>query len=398
MQSRPPALVFDLCRAVAKAGGRALLVGGSVRDGLLGLAPTDWDVEAHGIGLEALRGALRPWVEHAPVGRSFPVFKVQAGGVALDVALPRGPTPGTTDPHAGFARAAERRDFTVNAMGCDPLTAELLDPHGGLDDLRRRVLRRVHPRALADDPVRALRAVQLGARLGFVLHPDVEAGCRVTSLEGVAPERSRGELERILLRAPAPGAALAQARELGLLDQVAPGLGPVAWEPLDRLAVQRPWLPHEGARLAVGWALVVYGSPDRSVPLDALGVAGHQGYPVRRTVAALLDALPAASPTDTELRTAAELASLDLVLRAAWCLGRLDLEAALTRAAVLGVLTGPLPTLLTGEALVALGLRPGPAVGEVLREVRRAQLQGDVGTLEEARSLAVRLADGYRES
>src|SRR5471030_3515661 len=165
--------VLDAVRRV----GRPRLVGGCVRDWLLGLEPKDFDIEVPGVDFETLHRALAPFGATDVVGRSFGVIKVRsrASGDEYDFSLPRRESK-TGAGHRGFAvqpdpslsdaDAAARRDFTVNAIACDPFTGELIDPFNGQRDLANRVLRHTGP-SFGEDPLWVLRAFQLAARLDF---------------------------------------------------------------------------------------------------------------------------------------------------------------------------------------------------------------------------------------
>src|ERR1035438_915575 len=149
-----PGGVEIILRSVRRSR-RPRLVGGGVRDWLLGLAPKDFDVEVAGIDFEGLRRALSPFGASDVVGRSFGVIKVRgASGTVYDFSLPRRESK-TGAGHRGFAvepdptlsdvQAAGRRDFTVNAIAVDPFTGALADPFTGRADLRARVLRPTSP-------------------------------------------------------------------------------------------------------------------------------------------------------------------------------------------------------------------------------------------------------------
>ena len=169
-------LAEDIARAVRDAGGRALIVGGWVRDLLRGHPSQDIDIEVFGVPQERLAALLAPLGRVEPVGQSFPVYKVvrpDSGGDAIDVALPRRESKSGRghkgfavhgDPFMSFDDAARRRDFTVNAIGYDPLTGTFEDPAGGRADIERRVLRVVDPSTFGDDSLRVLRAIQFAAR------------------------------------------------------------------------------------------------------------------------------------------------------------------------------------------------------------------------------------------
>jgi len=184
-----------------RRAGRPRLVGGCVRDWLLGIVPKDFDVEVAGTDFEGLKRALGPFGATDVVGRSFGVVKVRgAGGSEYDFSLPRRESKTGAghrgfavepDPGLGDAEAAARRDFTVNAIAVDPFTGAVIDPFGGQADLRSRVLRHTGP-AFSEDPLRVLRAFQLASRFDLTLAPGTAALCRE-----IAPAYSELPLERI---------------------------------------------------------------------------------------------------------------------------------------------------------------------------------------------------------
>ncbi|MCX6936605.1 MAG: HD domain-containing protein [Verrucomicrobia bacterium] len=158
--------------------GRPRIVGGAVRDWLLGLPAKDLDLEVGGASFGDLHRVLAPLGATDVVGRSFGVIKLRlASGVEYDISLPRRESK-TGAGHRGFAvepdatlsdaEAAARRDFTVNAIAWDPVTRVLIDPHGGEADLRAGRLRHTSA-AFAEDPLRVLRGMQLAGRFGFTL-------------------------------------------------------------------------------------------------------------------------------------------------------------------------------------------------------------------------------------
>jgi tRNA nucleotidyltransferase (CCA-adding enzyme) len=215
-----PALPDDL-RAMLEAVrrvGRPRLVGGGVRDWLLGLPTGDWDIEVAGVDFEGLRRALSAFGPTDVVGRSFGVVKVRAGGAEHDFSLPRRESKAGAghrgfavepDPNLGDREAAARRDFTVNAIAIDPFTGARMDPFGGEADLRARVLRHTGP-AFTDDPLRVLRAFQLAARLDFTLDPGTADLCRsmAPSFAELPVERVWGEWEKWAVKPARPSRGL----------------------------------------------------------------------------------------------------------------------------------------------------------------------------------------------
>jgi tRNA nucleotidyltransferase (CCA-adding enzyme) len=227
-----------VARHVAARGGRALAVGGFVRDQLLGHPSKDLDLEVFGIPQHDLPGILAELGRVEPVGQAFPVFKLGA----IDVALPRRESK-TGRGHKGFAvegdpsmsleDAARRRDFTINAIAWDPLTGEYLDPCGGRADLDHRILRVVDPLRFGDDSLRVLRALQFAARFEATLEPASARLCRTIALDDLPAERIWGEMEKLLLVAERPSLGFALARDLGVIEQLFPEMVPLYACPQD---------------------------------------------------------------------------------------------------------------------------------------------------------------------
>jgi len=271
-----PADLRAMLNAVRRIG-RPRLVGGGVRDWLLGLEAKDFDVEVAGADFELLHRALEPFGATDVVGRSFGVIKVRnrASGAEYDFSLPRRESK-TGAGHRGFAvapdptlsdaDAAARRDFTINAIAWDPFTGEIVDPHGGRRDLAARVLRHTSA-AFAEDPLRVLRAFQLAARFDLTLAPETTALCRsiADTFAELPVERVWHEWEKWATKAAKPSRGLAVLEETGWLrhfPEVAALRGTPqdpAWHPegdvfthtqhcLDALAALDDWKTSEAAR------------------------------------------------------------------------------------------------------------------------------------------------------
>ena len=209
--------------------GRPRLVGGGVRDWLLGIPAKDFDIEVGGVDFESLHRVLAPFGSTDVVGRSFGVLKVRsrASGDEFDFSLPRRESK-TGAGHRGFAvepdpalsdaDAASRRDFTVNAIALDPFTGTLIDPYNGQRDLKAKVLRHTSA-AFVEDPLRVLRAFQLAARFDFSLAPETAALSR--SIAGTYPElaveRIWGEWEKWATKSVRPSRGLTVLAESGWL-------------------------------------------------------------------------------------------------------------------------------------------------------------------------------------
>src|SRR3989440_526679 len=222
--------ILELAEAARAAGGRALLVGGCVRDELMGRQPKDWDVEIYGIDPARLRKMVDRFGPVDVVGEAFTVYKI---GAHLDISLPRRERKTGRghrafivegDPTMSLEDATSRRDFTINAMLKDPLTGEVIDPFRGREDLRAQILRAVSPQTFAEDSLRVLRAAQFAARFEFRVEPATVALCRTIDMSDLPAERIWGEMEKLLLRAARPSIGLGWLHALGVLDQLFPEL------------------------------------------------------------------------------------------------------------------------------------------------------------------------------
>jgi tRNA nucleotidyltransferase (CCA-adding enzyme) len=447
--SDPLERAHDITRAVADAGGRALIVGGWVRDRLLGRDSKDIDIEVYGIPAAPLRQLLERFGRVETVGESFQVYKV----ADIDVSLPRRESKAgrghrgfeiTGDPGMSVRDAARRRDFTINAIAWDPLTGEYVDPWGGRADLERRLLRVVDAETFADDSLRVLRAIQFVARFELTLDDATRDICRSIPLDDLPAERIWGEIEKLLL-APRPSIGLALAMELAVVTKLFPELQALAgcpqepeWHPegdvwvhtlqvvdqarrriddLDRsrqIAVMLGAVCHDFGKPAT--TAVIDGrirSMDHEEQgvgptiafLDRLNVHSIDGYDVRKQVIGFVaQHLKPGSwfkvrdeVGDGAFRRLAHKVDLELLARVAKadCLGRepgrFDCSAMdwfLDRARALGVEHRPPPPILMGRHLLELGLRPGPQVGEILKAVYEQQMDNKVTTLEQAIAVA----------
>ena len=436
---------LKIARAVRDAGGRALIVGGWVRDRWLGRASKDVDLEVHGVPAPRLRALLERIDRVNAVGEAFTVFKVGP----IDVALPRRESKAgrghrgfevTGDPDLPIDEAARRRDFTINAIAWDPLTEEYVDPYGGQGDLQHKVLRAVEPRTFGDDSLRVLRAIQFAARFELTVDEVTKALCRRIVVDDLPAERIWGELEKLLLQAARPSIGFRLALELGVVQQLFPELAALVdcpqepeWHPegdvwvhtllvIDRARdviddLERP----QQIAVMLGAVCHDFGKPATTARrngrirsfnheeegvapahafLDRLHVHSVDGYDVRRQVVGLVahHLKPGMwhkvrdEVGDGAFRRLARKVDLELLARLAKadCLGRpgpFDCSAMdwfLSRARSLGVEHAPPAPLLQGRHLLALGLRPGPHIGQILSEAYERQLDGAIATVEDA--------------
>ncbi|MEE2751825.1 MAG: hypothetical protein VX519_10375 [Myxococcota bacterium] len=388
-----PQMVIELARLVRENNGRAYLVGGCVRDGLLDRTPKDLDVEVHGLEEARLVQVLRTLGTVKEVGKAFGVYKLVGVDMEIDVSLPRRDSrTADRDPFLGEKAATLRRDLTINSLLLDPLTEELLDYFGGREDLRDGVLREVDSSRFGDDPLRALRAVRLGATLGFQLADSLRHHCKSMDLSSLPGERVWVEIDRMLMEPERPGDALYELHALGLVPSILPGLEGAGRqsvrEHLNQAARLGVHLSDDASRrvLLVSVLLSPLKETAATRVLDRLCLHRWDGHPLRRPVLSVISELQRPLPvTDTALRKASERVGLEVFLRVWEALrpaeGGWD---ALMRAQEIGVAAGSLPELVRGEDLLALGFEPGPQVGAALKLVREAQLEGRLSSREDA--------------
>jgi tRNA nucleotidyltransferase (CCA-adding enzyme) len=223
-----PEKITRLAQTIKEQGGRAMLVGGCVRDFLMGVKPTDWDLEIYGIDPEKLRKILDSFGKVDAVGEAFTVYKI---GHDLDVALPRREKKVGRghkgfviegDKDMSFAEAAKRRDFTINAILQDALTGEIVDIYGGREDIKNRILRVVSKETFAEDSLRVLRAAQFAARFEFEIDAETVELCRQIDLTDLPKERIWGEFEKLILKARKPSIGLQWLYYLDVAEKLFP--------------------------------------------------------------------------------------------------------------------------------------------------------------------------------
>ena len=220
-----PEILQTSVRALREAGYRAVVVGGAVRDALLGIPPKDFDIEVYGVAYDNLAGLLAHLGRVDLVGKSFGVVKLAVNGASYDFSVPRRDSKiglhhrdfrATFDESITPREAASRRDFTINAMAWDPSNDEVLDFFGGRQDLEKRVLRATSE-AFAEDPLRVLRGMQFACRFDLKLDAGTADLCRsIADQYGtVAGERVAEEFMKWAVKSSRPGRIFEYLRESG---------------------------------------------------------------------------------------------------------------------------------------------------------------------------------------
>lgn len=391
-----------ILKKLRNAGHRTLFAGGCVRDVLLGRTPKDYDVATDALPDEVL--TLFPHARQ--VGAKFGVMLVSKNGFDVEVATFRTDGAYSDGRHPDEVQFtseqddARRRDFTVNGMFMDPIEQRVLDYVGGQDDLQRRIIKTIgEPDArFGEDHLRMLRAVRFAATLSFdVDSTTMQAIVRLAGqLQRISPERIWQEVDQIL-RCPSRATGWALLQKTGLATYVSPRwLGDV--DQIARSGKRLFELPDILVSSALGASAVTC---ERSrIEIEALGVALRWSNDLIAGVSWLATGI-------RQLHAPGELELADLktlMAQSGWCdlltLFSADLVAhdqppdtahqLRQRADAIAPEAVAPPPWVTGDDLIAMGAEPGPKLGLVLEEIRRAQLNEEIGSREQAVDIAQR--------
>jgi tRNA nucleotidyltransferase (CCA-adding enzyme) len=349
------------------------VVGGAVRDALLGLPPGD-DLD---LVVEGDPGPLPGWSAHDRFGtavQAFPEGTLHIGMARRE----RYPAPGALpEVEAGTLRDdLARRDVTVNAMAVPlggPDAGTLIDPHGGMADLDARLIRSLRPDAFVEDPSRLVRAARYAGRLGFLFEEGTERAARAAA-PGLDLRSSRvaGELRR-LLEEEEPEIGLTLLEWLGVPWASQRQGWPSDW------ALSHPAAP-DVPRWAVRLGAVVGGRFLERAALPGWAIATAQEWRQGARLARALNAAGRPSEVDRLLRRAPPATQIGALVAGADVVERWWEEDRDRRPAI------------DGSDLVAAGIAPGPAIGRALAAVRAAVLDGAIETRESQLQLALSVA------
>lgn len=440
----------DLLSHLSRHKIRPILVGGFVRDHFTGHTTLDLDIELYGTdSLETLETLLAPFGKINAVGKSFGVLKLSYAGFEIDFSPPRTESKQgsghkgfdvTCMRDADFATAARRRDFTINAIGYDPLSHDFLDPFGGIEDLKRKRLACVDPETFVDDPLRVLRAVQFAARFDLVCDEKLLDLCRGMidrgALDELPKERIFEEIKKLLLLSPRPSIGLKLLKEMNALPFFSPleRFESTPQDPdshpegdvwihtlmcVDAMAAARTPDPRQNLVLMFAALLHDVAKPHTTLiengrinaPKHAetgVGVAREWLGRISREKSLIEAVVPLvryhgwprklfrAQSSDNEILRLSRHVCIDHLIRVAEAdfFGRTFtaeipecFEAGRwlrERAEKLGVLYAPPPPLLMGRDLIALGLNPSKRFSILLDAAYDAQLEREFITRDEA--------------
>ena len=432
MPALPRVVAKEIVATLQHAGFAAFWVGGCVRDFLLGREPQDFDIatDAKPEQVEKL------FAKTIPVGRKFGVVIVVAGGQQFQVATFRAEADyqdGRRPEKIEFANAeadARRRDFTVNGLFYDPLTQKIHDWVGGEKDLRAKIIRTIGTpeERFGEDHLRLLRAVRFAAQLNFEIEPKTFAAIQTLApkIKIISAERIRDELLK-LFRPPPAARGLVLLRDSGLLEHVLPELAATIdceqspdFHPegsvFNHICLMLEKLPAEANEL-LPWAVLLHDiakpvTAEKDLATGKIHFYGHEKvgadmaetilqrlkFPNQPTEAIVEAVRHHMQFKDVKLMRKATLRRLllretfplELELHKLDCQGSSgDLEHynfLVEQAEELKNQPQIHPPLLTGNDLMALGVKPGKELGALLHEIRERQLADELKTPDEARA------------
>jgi tRNA nucleotidyltransferase (CCA-adding enzyme) len=422
-----PKRLLSIANEIRNAGGRAFLVGGWVRDALLGKDCRDYDIEVYDLVQDELVPILKKYGRTNLVGKAFGVIHLAMKGLSLDFSFPRTESKVGyghrgfvvhTDEKLSFKEAALRRDFTINAMGMELPELTLCDPYGGIDDLKKGLLRHVGP-AFVEDSLRILRGVQFASRFALKLAPETIELCRTLSLEDLSIERLFEEFKKWLLKPGKPSLGLCAFLDIKL-NEFFPEVSPLrgSWEDLgemlDNMERLRRDLANADAEAdggAVGnakcaalsdnqvmefaFASFLSGCPETSLKfLERITNESHlvKNVPLLLNAYSELD-FTIVNDAPALRRMAVKLGGLKLL-----CLlvkatprkyyaaaGESEFPEKLWQAATdLDLIEAAPQPFLMGKMLMEMGFKPGKEMGETIKQSFELQLDGKIKNAEEA--------------
>mgnify|MGYP001614107938 CR=1 FL=1 len=444
--------------AIQKAGGKALVVGGFARDEVmrrLGMTTgdsKDVDIEVYGIPFPLLQESLAPFGNLNLVGESFGVIKLGD----FDISIPRRDSK-TGKGHKGFSiegdphmmprEAAKRRDLTINSIAIDPLTGDIVDEYGGVEDLKNKLLRATDLELFGDDPLRVLRLMQFAGRFGFGVEEQTMALAKSLPIEELPAERITEEWRKLLLKSERPSMGLEVACQLDIIKKLHPELHALIgipqepeWHPegdvwthtcmvIDVAAeiIRRENLSEEEALVVMVAALCHDLGKATSTEYKAnkqgdMAWRAHEhseagiepakqflgrmmfGKDLNDKIAPLIreHLFPSQNPEASEAsvrRLSHRLAPATIqelvMVGESDQMGRgtprrkyTEGTTLLATAAKLGIKEGQPERILMGRHLIEMGMKPGPGFKKILDQVFEAQLEGKVVSVEEAKTMA----------
>ncbi len=437
MLSILPDWLIELFKSIRETGGKGFLVGGCVRDRLLGFLTKDYDIEVYALPNALLKEMLEKFGKVSIVGEQFAVYKLRpkaAPSVEVDVSLPRRESKYGKghrgfiiegDPWMTFEEAVSRRDFTVNAILQDPLTESIIDPLNGLSDLVSKKLRHANLNTFTEDPLRALRAAQLASRYNFSITKTTRELCREINLTDLPKERVYQEIEKILLLSPDPSVGFNYLLRLHVIQKLFPSL----LELVSSSIIDNPYSRNSNwdytmqslrrgkvitknlsqpEKLSVLFSILgIRLSLSNLIKLlDALGIQTYQKYPMRHQILTLrkIHILPykvfcqnlKKEVIISFLRRLERVTSLELLcyLLKSLYLNSSDVFLQWLEESIRDYysIKKEYKRLVNGNDILSVGIKPGPEVRSLLQQFEELQIEGIIKTPSEAQAILLRLS------
>jgi tRNA nucleotidyltransferase (CCA-adding enzyme) len=383
---------IKLFNAINKAGGTAYLVGGIVRDHLLGLPAKDFDIEVHNLPPQKLLSVLKEFGAPIAVGKSFGIWKMNIEKLQYDIALPH--LNGVIEINLGLKNACRRRDLRINSMAYNPLNEQFHDPFNGMLDLKNKTLHATDPDFFIQDPLRVLRVAQIASRFQFSINQQLHSLCRIQPLCSIAPERVLVEIEKNWIKSPTPSIGITHFIQLNVIEKYFsawPGIG----EQSVLLSIDRGkqfCTNYLGWNMALFWAVALQKCTPKQAEsiLDTLMIFTYHSFNIREAVMCSLKfSEQLAKQDDSILRNhAAEQFRLDFLCMVSKSIFPQGVSLSnLEKAKTEGIEKKPLPKLVQGRDILILGYS-GKLLGKCLQRIRIEQLHNRITTSQEAITLA----------
>lgn len=388
--------------ALHSNGASAVIVGGYIRDTVLGKESKDIDIEVYNIsGYDAMMEILKPFGSLSLVGKSFGVLKLFLEDYDIDFSLPRLETK-VSSGHRGFdvildsqlpyTEAAKRRDFTINSVGYDIKSGSILDPYHGLLDLKNKTLTYVNQKTFIEDPLRVFRALQFCARFELTCSLELVELCRYISdnalITELAKERIYEELLKLLLKAKKPSIGFLLFDSFHL-DRYYPELSLTedTLRFIDNMAELKTNDLKTDVILMLSVLIFDFNSAhevesflhklldEKDIIQEVLNLYIHKNH---------LAQISSDVITDYEvniLSTKVNIKNLLLIHEAR----EVRYDEIKEKAIVLDVLTCKPKPLILGRDLIALGLEPSPIFSDILNALYDAQLREHFLTYDDAK-------------
>ncbi len=386
--------IFD---KLIKNNAKPIIVGGYVRDSLLGVISDDIDIEVYNISsFDKLEEILQEFGDVNSVGKSFGVCKLSLKNLSLDFTLPRLDSKissGHTgfdikiDKNLDFTTASSRRDFTINAIGFDVKDKKLLDPFNGVNDLDEKLLKMVDTKSFVEDPLRVLRAVQFCARFDLKMDTKLFSTCRDMIDENLLlelpKERIYGEIKKLLLKSSKPSLGFEILKQLNALSFLSPSSSSL--KAIDYLAKHKTTNKKTDEVLMLS-ALCYSFSPKQ---LEEFINKLSNDKELFSRILSLINTLHVVlnlhskSLSDYDIYKLATRVKIDETILLSSSLYGVGSEI-LSRAKKLHVEDKMLPAIIGGKDLINLGMKPSKEFSKILQSVYDAQMRGVFDSHDEA--------------